>query len=375
MRGTARHEMLPPVRSLLAAAAFGLVASSCSAMPDSSVATPAPSASVITRPAANTQGDRPVVLRSLPEAGAFVTSFAPAWRYDGRQQKLDFPASTPASLEHAAPAGGLIAIERQTQTPGRYLVSTELAIRDRSNGPDRTVYRAPVMFYWSGWSPDGRYVLIWEVDFFSGSVDMDGRPLIVIDARTGMRFDLGRTLLHGTTAWSPPHTLAFAAGFGREVSQEKTLRLWAPETGIRDVSPIGTAALAPVWSASGQSLYFVSGPAGEYDPLRSSRDMRSATAASACTTSQAAPRGRSHMSPGTSKRACGRHVTAPGFSCSAGGRSKPRACPAISICDTPLEVWLTDSQGARGTALVRIANVGFGYYGWYPGPSEWDWSE
>ena len=235
-------------------------------MPDSSVATPAPSASVITRPAANTQGDRPVVLRSLPEAGAFVTSFAPAWRYDGRQQKLDFPASTPASLEHAAPAGGLIAIERQTQTPGRYLVSTELAIRDRSNGPDRTVYRAPVMFYWSGWSPDGRYVLIWEVDFFSGSVDMDGRPLIVIDARTGMRFDLGRTLLHGTTAWSPPHTLAFAAGFGREVSQEKTLRLWAPETGIRDVSPIGTAALAPIWNASGQSLYFVSGPAGEYDP-------------------------------------------------------------------------------------------------------------
>src|SRR5438270_11497583 len=135
------------------------------------------------------------------------------------------------------------------------------------NGPDRTVYRAPVMFYWSGWSPDGRYVLIWEVDFFSGSVDMDGRPLIVIDARTGMRFDLGRTLLHGTTAWSPPHTLAFAAGFGREVSQEKTLRLWAPETGVRDVSPIGTAALAPVWSASGQSLYFVSGPAGEYGPL------------------------------------------------------------------------------------------------------------
>jgi len=49
--------------------------------------------------------------------------------------------------------------------------------------------------------------------------------------------------------------------------------------------------------------------------------------------------------------------------------------PAISIRDTPLEVWLTDSQGARGTALVRIANVGFGYYGWYPGPSEWDWSE
>src|SRR5437868_12955568 len=232
------------MRSLLAAAAFGLVDSSCSAMPDSSVATPEPSASVITSPAANTQGDRPVVLRSLPEAGAFVTSFAPAWRYDGRQQKLDFPASTPASLEHAAPAGGLIAIERQTQTPGRYLVSTELAIRDRSNGPDRTVYRAPVMFYWSGWSPDGRYVLIWEVDFFSGSVDMDGRPLIVIDARTGMRFDLGRTLLHGTTAGSHHQPLAFAAGSGGGGSRGRRLGLWGPGPGIGAGPRLGPPAPA-----------------------------------------------------------------------------------------------------------------------------------
>ena len=363
------------MRWLLAAAAFGLVASSCSAMPDSSVATPSPSASVITRPAANTQGDRPVVLQSLPEAGAFVTSFAPAWRYDGRQQKLDFPASTPASLEHAAPAGGLIAIERQTQTPGRYLVSTELAIRDRSNGPDRTVYRAPVMFYWSGWSPDGRYVLIWEVDFFSGSVDMDGRPLIVIDARTGMRFDLGRTLLHGTTAWSPPHTLAFAAGFGREVSQEKTLRLWAPETGIRDVSPIGTAALAPVWSASGQSLYFVSGPAGEYDPLpfftgHAIGDRRISVYDLASGTTRTLAHEPGYVEEGVRPSRDGSRLLV-----LRRRTVEATSVPAISIRDTPLEVWLTDSQGARGTALVRIANVGFGYYGWYPGPSEWDWSE
>src|SRR5438477_4244473 len=193
MRETAPPRDAPPMRSLFAAAAFGLVASSCSAMPDSSVATPAPSPTVITRPAANKQGDGPMLLRSLPEAGAFVTSFAPAWRYDGRQQKLDFPAGTPASLEHPEPAGDLVAVERQIQAPGRYLASTELEIRDRSNGPDRTVYRAPLMFYWSGWSPDGRYVAIWEVDFVSGSLDMDEHPLIVIDSRTVMRFALGRT--------------------------------------------------------------------------------------------------------------------------------------------------------------------------------------
>jgi hypothetical protein len=363
------------MRSILAAAALGLIASSCSAMPDSSVATPAPSASVITRPAANKQGDRPVVLRSLPEAGAFVTSFAPAWRYDGHLQTLDFPASTPPTPEHSAPAGGLVALERQTQTLGRYLVSTELAIRDRSTGPDRTLYRAPLMFYWSGWSPDGRFVAIWEVDFFSGSLDLDGRPLIVIDARTGMRFDLGRTLLHGTTAWSPPHTLAFVAGFGREVSQEKTLRLWAPEIGIRDVSPVGTAALAPVWSAGGQSLYFVSGPAGQYDPLpfftgHLIGDRRISVYDLATSTTRVLAHEPGYVEEGARPSRDGSRLLV-----LRRRTVEVTTVPAISIRDAPLEVWLTDGQGARGTALVRIANVGFGYYGWYPGPSEWDWSE
>jgi len=45
-----------------------------------------------------------------------------------------------------------------------------------------------------------------------------------------------------------------------------------------------------------------------------------------------------------------------------------------SIADAPIEVWLTDADGAHGTALMRVTNS-FGYYGWDPGPSEWDWSE
>jgi hypothetical protein len=330
---------------------------------------------VITRPAANKQGDRPVILRSLPEAGAFVTSFAPVWRYDGHLRTLDFPTTTPASLEHSAPAGGLVAIERQTQTPGRYLVSTQLAIRDRPNSPDRTVYRAPAMFYWSGWSPDGHYVAIWEVDFFSGSVDMDGRPLMVIDVRTGTRFDLGRTLLHGTTAWTPPHTLAFVAGFGREVSQEKTLRLWAPETGLRDVSPSGTAALAPVWSADGQSLYFISSPAGEYDPLpfftgRLIGDRRISVYDLASGTTRVLAHEPGYVEEGARPSRDGSRLLV-----LRRRTVEATSVPSISIRDAPLEVWLTDGRGTRGTALVRIANVGFGYYGSYPGPSEWDWSE
>ena len=46
-----------------------------------------------------------------------------------------------------------------------------------------------------------------------------------------------------------------------------------------------------------------------------------------------------------------------------------------TIRSLPHEVWVTDAEGERGSALVRISKAGPGYYGWYPGPSEWDWSE
>ncbi len=55
-------------------------------------------------------------------------------------------------------------------------------------------------------------------------------------------------------------------------------------------------------------------------------------------------------------------------------RKTVQAIDVRSIPDAALEIWLTDAAGARGTALVRITKVGFGYYGWYSGPSEWDWS-
>jgi hypothetical protein len=45
-----------------------------------------------------------------------------------------------------------------------------------------------------------------------------------------------------------------------------------------------------------------------------------------------------------------------------------------SISDEPFEVWLTNADGAHGTALVRIPKS-FGYSGWDPGPSAWSWSE
>src|SRR5712691_7884776 len=209
--------MLMAVRLSIVATGVVLIASACGQAPARSTpsraqpsfavtpaATAAPSALRLTRPAPY-HGDPPLLLRVMPEAGT-IASPSGQWRYDGVRGTLDQIAPIDEPLEHPAPAGTLVALERQTRTPGGYAISSELAIRDGAR-PEHIVYRAPELFYWSGWSPDGRYIAFWEVDFFSGSVDLDGRPLVVIEAATGKRVDLGRTLLHGSTAWTVPHTL------------------------------------------------------------------------------------------------------------------------------------------------------------------------
>lgn len=361
------------MRALIVAAAFGIIASACVAMPGSSAASPAPSRSTITRPMPGQHGDPPVLLHALPEAGTFVTTFLPVWSYDGHKRALEFPPSLRVSLEHPAPLGDRVAIEQQSLTPGGYLISKELAVRDRPGGLERPLYSAPAMFYWSGWSPDGRYATLWEVDFFSGSVDLDGRPLVVIDVTSGKRVDLGRTLLHGTTAWTPPHALAFVAGRGRDVWQEKTLRLWTPETGSRDVSPIGSAAFAPVWSADGRSLYFSSGPDGQYDPIpyfagRQVGDRTLNVYDLTSGTIRSLPHEPGYVEEGARPSRDGTRLLVL-------RRKTIEATDLRSIPDAPLEVWLTNAEGERGSALVRISKAGPGYYGWYPSPSEWDWSE
>ncbi len=285
---------------------------------------------------------------------------------------LEQAAAIDEPLEHPAPAGTLVAIEHQTRTPGGYAISNELAIRDGAGGPEQVVYRAPELFYWSGWSPDGRYIAVWEVDFYSGSVDLDGRPLLVIDAATGTRATLGRTLLYGSTAWAPPHTLAFVAGFGRAIWDDKRLRSWSPETGTRDLTPEGIASYAPAWSGDGQSLYFASGPAGEYNPLavfagQGVGDRRIAV----LNIATGAQRSLAHE-PGYVEE--GARPSHDGTRLLVLRRKTVVATELRSISDAPFEVWLTDADGAHGKALVRIPKS-FGYSGWDPGPSAWDWSE
>jgi WD40 repeat protein len=376
--------MLTAVRLSIVATGVVLIAAACVQTPLASTPTPSsaepsfvvtpaatapPSALRLTRPAPY-HGDPPLLLRVMPEAGT-IASPSGRWRYDGIRGTLDQIAAIDEPLEHPAPAGTLVALERQTRTPGGYAVSSELAIRDGA-GPERIVYRAPELFYWSGWSPDGRYIGFWEVDFFSGSVDLDGRPLVVIEAATGKRVDLGRTLLHGSTAWTVPHTLAFVTGLGRGVWEDKTLEVWSPENGIRVVTPRGISGFAPAWSANGISLYFASGPAGEYEPLSvlagrgvgdrgiTVYDLATGTLRSLAHEPGYVEEGARPSRDGTKLVVLRRQIVV--------------ATDTRSLTAPPLEVWLTDPSGSHGVALVRIPNS-FGYYGWDPGPGEWDWSE
>jgi hypothetical protein len=317
-------------------------------------------------------GEPPVLLRALPQAGAFLLPFRGGWRYDGRKGILVRAPIAPEPLEHPAPVGAFTAIERQGRTHGGYGISTELAIRDRPGGPERVVYRAPEMFYWSGWSPDGRFVALWEADHYSGSIDQDGRPLLVIDVVTGEKVDLGRTLLYGTTAWTPPHTLAFVSGGFRMVWDEKALATWSPENGTREVTMSGTVGFAPAWAADGRTLYFSSGLAGQYDPLpvfagRGPGDRRITVLDLAAGTTRSLAHEPGYVEEAARPSHDGKRLLVL-------RRKTVEARDIRSIADAPFEMWLTDADGTHGTALVRITKA-FGAYGWLPDPTGWEWSE
>jgi hypothetical protein len=296
------------------------------------------------------------------------------WWYEGRTGAVVPFSADHKSTEHPSPAGRLIAVERQSPAVpgGSHMISRELALREQ--GVERVIYRARGdTFYWSGWSPDGRYIALWEAGTFSGSLDMDGRPLFVIDVETGARTDLGTTLLFSSTAWAAPHTLAFVTGGGRMPWDNKILRLWSPERGTRDISGAGVAAFAPVWSADGRSLWFVSGPAGQWDPLdavagRGIGDRRISVWAASTERTRTLAREAGYVEEGVRPSRDGSRLLI-------ARRPTAAATDVAAIPKLDLEIWLTDADGANGKILARFPGAGLGVYGHRTGPSEWAWSE
>lgn len=341
--------------------------------------TPSPSASpgnvILTRQAVGIgRSVAPIGITAVPAAGRLVMRLGGTWWYEGRTATVVAFPSASTETEHRSPAGGLIAVERFSPTVpgGTYLIAKELALREQ--GLERVIYRAPTDgFYWSGWFPDGRYVALWEIGTFSGSLDMDGRPLVVIDTQTGQRAELGATLLHGTTAWTAPHTLAFISGAGRMVWDTKTLRLWSPESGTRDITGADVAALAPAWSADGRSLWFVSGPAGKWEPVeavagRGVGDRRVSVWDAATGSIRALAHEAGYVEEGVRPSRDGTRLLVL-------RRQTAVASDIASIPGVHLEVWLTDADGSHGKILVRFPGLGLSAYGYQTGATEWDWSE
>ncbi len=227
----------------------------------------------------------------------------------------------------------------------------------------------------AGWSPDGRLFAFFVVST-SGSLNADGVGLRIADAERGTVTDLG-TVLYGLSrlSWTAPHTLAYVSGGGRETWTNKTLRLWSPEAGARDVTGAGEVGLNPSWSADGSALYFIRAASARYDPLeffagKRSGDRRIArldVATGRTTLLPSAPdvvaEGVRPSRDGTMLLAIARPVTA------------IPSLDALRTTKVPLDLVLIDPRTSRTIPLVRLDDdAGFGYYGSYAGPEAMAWS-
>jgi dipeptidyl aminopeptidase/acylaminoacyl peptidase len=139
------------------------------------------------------------------------------------------------------------------------------------------------------------------------------------------------------------------------------------------VTAPNVAAFAPVWSADGRSLYFVAGPAGQWDPVaavagRGVGDRR----IHVYDRITGAIRSLAHE-PGHEEE--GVRPSRDGTRLLVLRRATAGAADIRSIPNVDLEVWLTDPSGGHGTVLVRFVGAGLNAYGYPTGPSEWDWSE
>src|SRR6266511_1055424 len=124
-------------------------------------------------------------------------------------------------------------------------------------------------------------------------------------------------------------------------------------------------------SADGRTLWFVSGPAGRWEPVeavtgRGVGDRRvtvwdAATGSLRASAHETGEEGVRPSRDGTRLLVLRRQTAI--------------ASNAASFPNVDLEVWLTDADGSHGKLLVRFPGSGLSAYGYQTGPTEWDWSE
>lgn len=358
--------------------------------PRPTIATAAPAATS----ARSVLDDEPTAIGADPAVGVLARGCLGQFEYDGATGTVRArPQGTAGS--RASPSGRLV-LEQRDVTSGGIIQGTELWLVDRAAGGERPLYVPPPFPPGSSamgataqpnpnvppypfqrtehvgpWSPDERYLAIWAVGMVSASMDADGRPLLIVDVRTGALTELGPTLLGNAVLWRAPHTLAYVAGGGRETWNHKTLRVWTPETGSRAITGAGEIGIAPAWGADGR-LWFVHGAAGEYDvpTYFSGRGIgdRSLVGVDLATgTTRTIPRAPGYADEGVRFSDDGRLALI----------LRRRIDPAPKTGVSPnswTEIWSARPDGSGGRGLVRASSVnGFGYYGGYCSLASMEW--
>lgn len=352
------------------------------AIPSTSPAlvTPAPSAPAISGP---------VSLGADPSIGTLSGGPIQGWTYEGRTGALSPQAAGTPSTGVRSPSGRLVTDQRNVMSGG-FIERTDLWLVDTVSGGERLLYSPPPIASssakpiqpnlnlppyvfqrteWVGsWSPDERYLTMWRIDLVSASMDADGRPFVVIDVTSGAITDLGYTLY--AYAWRAPHTIAYVAGSGRETWNRKTLRVWTPESGSRDITGPEEVGLVPAWGTDGR-LWFVRGPAGEYDRAtyfagRGIGDRSIVIVDLVTGVRTTLPRLAGYADEGVRVAEDGRTVLI----------LRRRLDPTLkAIADSWLELWAARSDGSSAHPLLRLGgNGGFGYYGTYPSLAKLVWT-
>jgi hypothetical protein len=138
-----------------------------------------------------------------------------------------------------------------------------------ADGTPRRLYepKEPNAFlFYLAWSPDRRWLTVWEQPIVSNSVMADGDRLLLVDTTDGTVIDLGKTLVaRGWLRWSADGRLAFVRGGDRETWLGKQLVIRSPDGTVRVITDDDHVGLAPAWvpGAGGTlGLTWVEAPVG-----------------------------------------------------------------------------------------------------------------
>ena len=216
------------------------------------------------------------------------------------------------------------------------------------------------------WSSGTSEIAFLEQTSTSASFAADGVGvhLWVVDTTTGVRTDLGQTLLKGAwLRWSTDGRLAFVRGGGRQTWGMKQLVVRAHDgsqvvvAGSLGALPAANdrVALAPAWQPSYRDakLAWIESPAMAFE---ASPDYFSGVGPSA---------ERVAVLDGAARVSCPDRVTE-GVRWSADGKSVLLLCRVAAVDRHALEIWYAPLGGTARPLVKGLGDLGFGYYGLQP---------